>query len=320
VSKPVLFLLGPSASGKTELSLLLARRLNCEIVSADSMLVYRGMDIGTAKPGRAQQKKVRHHLIDIVPPRKNFSVYEHRKYALEKIQDILNRGKIPLIVGASGLYVEALWKGLSDHPGKNSKLRQKLIRHAREEGIAALYAKLEAKDPARAGQIHPHDEKRVVRALEIAASGKNTSAWHQKRESLEDLGYSVFAVALERDRADLYGRIDHRVEQMFKRGLLREVERLRKTGFSKTARQALGYREILKFYPLTQTLSPKGRGKGEGQDIIRLIQKHTRQFAKRQLTWLRREKEIRWIPWPRGESAESVCDKIIKEFKRKKVS
>lgn len=306
----ILFLLGPSGSGKTELSLLLARRLNCEIVSADSMLVYRGMDIGTAKPTPDQRKTIPHHLIDVVSPRRNFSVYEHRKRALRAIQDILGRGRLPLVVGGSGLYVEALWKGLSGYPAGNMRLRQKLIQEARQKGVSALYTKLQAIDPLRARQIHPHDQKRIIRALEIAVQGKIPSGWHQERESLEALGYRVLVFALKRERSDLYERINRRVEKMFQKGLLQEVARLRKIGFSKTARQALGYRQILE-----SSSAAKGNCLSR-LELIRLIQRHTRQFARRQLTWLRRERGIRWIPWGKEESVKKVCDKIIKEFRK----
>ena len=297
----VVFLVGPTGSGKTELSLLLAKRLGGEIISADSMLVYRGMDIGTAKPAPAEQRKVRHHLIDLVSPRSYFSVYLHRQRAFEAIQQILKRGKIPLIVGGSGLYVNAIWKGLSNIPGQGRKI------YAPRGGN--LYERLRRLDPALANRIHPHDQRRILRALAIAkSSGKVPSEWYGRRESLTDLGYSPRVFGITRDREEIYERINQRVKTMFRQGLIREVKRLKRTGFSKTSKQALGYREVLEFLKKGGDSSPK-------EALIPLIQKRTRQFAKRQLTWFRREKEIQLIPWGKGESASQVCDKVMKELK-----
>lgn len=306
MKNPILFLVGPTGSGKTELSLCLAKRLSCEIVSADSMLVYRGMNIGTAKPSLVQRRRVRHHLIDIVSPRKNFSVYLYRQQALRVIRDILKRERIPLVVGGSGLYLEALWKGLSTPLGGNAKLRKKLQRIADSKGIPFLYGELKKIDPLRAREIHPNDRRRIIRALEIAKlSGKIPSEWYEKRESLQDLGFSVRAFGVSRDRGELYKRINQRVEKMFRKGFLEEVKRLKKPGFSKSARRALGYREVLDWLD-------KGRG-GVTASLRVLIQTKTRQFAKRQLTWFRREKEIDWVSWPGGEPVSRICDKIVKE-------
>ena len=304
MTKRVLFLVGPTGSGKTQLSLCLAKRLGAEILSADSMLVYRGMDIGTAKPSREDRKRVRHHLINLVSPRRNFSVYEHRELALEATESILKRGRLPLVVGGSGLYVSAIWKGLSPHPGANMKLREKLNQIVKEESLEGLYRELERMDPHRAKQIHPNDRRRILRALEIAqTSGRTPSEWYRKRISLEDLGYSVKVIGVARDRRNLYDRINRRVESMFRKGLLQEVERLKRRGFSKTARQALGYREILD-------------SKGAKPFLKELIQRRTRQFAKRQLTWFRREKDIHWVRWERDEAAGRVCGKIMSEIRK----
>ncbi len=304
----VLFLVGPTGSGKTELALILAKRLGAEIISADSMLVYRGMNIGTAKPSLDQRRKIRHHLIDITSPRSNFSVYRYRREALRAIRDILKRGKIPLVVGGSGLYLEALWKGLSAPLGGETKVRKELQKTADSKGISYLYDQLKKIDPVRAKKIHPNDRRRIIRALEIAKiSGKTPSEWYETRESLQDLGFSVRAFGVLRDRSELYQRINRRVEKMFHQGFLEEVKRLKKSGFSRNAAQALGYREILTNLK-KETLSKP--------ELIALIQTKTRQFAKRQLTWFGREKDIEWIEWVGGkESASKICDKIIKGIK-----
>lgn len=273
------------------------------------MLVYRGMNIGTAKPALDERRQVRHHLIDIASPRSNFSVYAYRKRALRALEEIWKRGKVPLVVGGSGLYVEALWKGLSNHPGGDAKLREKLERKVERESLASLYRELERRDPERARAIHPNDRRRIVRALEIAIlSGKTSSEWYRERKSLEELGCSVQIFGIARDRGELYERINQRVERMFRKGFVEEVKRLKRRGFSKTARQALGYREILE--SLLRGDSEPGR-----RELIRLIQKRTRQFAKRQLAWFRRKAEIQWIPWGPHELVREVCDKITRELK-----
>jgi len=313
VSRLVLFLVGPTGSGKTELSLLLAKRLGLEIVSADSMLVYRGMDIGTAKPTRTERRRIPHHLIDLISPRTKYSVYAHRQRAFKAIEGILSRGKVPLVIGGGGLYVGALWKGISPHPGGDERLRRRLEKEVQTKGLSFLYARLRKIDPKRAEAIHPNDQRRILRALEISEmTGKKPSEWHRDQKSLTDLGYHVLVFGIERERSELYERINARVIQMFRKGFVQEVKRLKKRGFSSTAKQALGYREILESLP--QSKSSK-----RDHELIGVVQKRTRQFAKRQLTWLRREKEIQRIPWAKQESARSVCDKIIREVKREEV-
>ncbi len=303
----ILFLVGPTGSGKTQLSLKLAKCLHSEIISADSMLVYRGMDIGTAKPRAADKKKIPHHLMDLVPPARSFSVYDYRVRALKAIQDILKRGRTPFVVGGSGLYVDSLWKGISPMPGENSKFRKKLNARAQKEGRAVLYEELKKIDPKRAQRIHPHNLRRIVRALEIAhTSGKTPSEWHGQKVSLEDLGYSVRIFGIDRHRSELYERINQRVKVMFRQGFLKEVKRLQKKGFSKTALQALGYREVVSYLKKPE-IKPL-------PEVISEIQKGTRQFAKRQLTWFRRHPEIEWIDWREDETAQNVCDKILKKL------
>ena len=317
--KPVIFLVGPTASGKSDISIRLAGRLKAEIVSADSMLVYKGMNIGTAKPSVNERMKIRHHLIDIVSPRVSFSVYQYRKNALSVIRDILNRGRIPLIVGGSGLYLEALQKGLSAQPKTNPKFRKKLDQEIKQKGLEWFYELLKKIDPKRAAKIHPHDRKRIIRALEIIHfSGDTASETYASREGLAGMGFNVKIWGIRRYREDLYERINRRVGAMFRNGFILEVKRLKKNGFSKTAREALGYREILEYLKQCRggVSPPKNVERGDlaPTTLIELIQKRTRQFAKRQLTWFRRAPEIRWIDWQQSETASQVCDKIIKEI------
>ena len=310
--KPVIFLVGPTASGKSDISIRLAGRLKAEIVSADSMLVYKGMNIGTAKPSVNERMKIRHHLIDIVSPRVSFSVYQYRKNALSVIRDILNRGRIPLIVGGSGLYMEALLKGLSVQPKANLKFRKKLDQEIKQKGLEWVYELLKKIDPRRAEKIHPHDQRRIVRALEIIHfSDKTVSEVYAPRQNLEGMGFHAKIWGIHRNLQDLYERINRRVETMFQDGFILEVKNLKKKGFSKTAREALGYREILGYLNQCRGgVSPPGLAP---TTLIELIQKRTRQFAKRQLTWFRRDVGIRWIDWQQSENASHVCDKIVKE-------
>lgn len=300
----ILFLVGPTGSGKTRLSLKLARRLHSEIISADSMVVYRGMNIGTAKASPKDQEKMPHHLIDLVSPSRSFSVHDYRVKAMKALQSILKRGRTPLVVGGSGLYVDSLWKGLSPLPGEDPKVRKKLNERAQKKGVAHLYNELKKSDPERAACVDPHNLRRIVRALEIAhTSGKTATQWHGQKVSLEDLGYSVRIFGISRERSDLYERINRRVQAMFREGFLKEVERLRKRRFSKTAAQALGYREVIQYL--------KEGKKKSLTEVQSEIQQRTRQFAKRQLTWFRHHPEIEWVDWREGETAQDVCDKIL---------
>lgn len=306
--KPVVFLIGPTASGKTEIALCLARRLGGEIISADSMQVYRGMDIGTAKPTAAEQKKVSHHLIDVARPHSHFSVHRYRSHALSALKQIGANGKLPIVVGGSGLYLAVLWKGLSGQPGKSLKARKRLDEMYEREGPVFLHKRLQKIDPVRAQKIHPHDKHRILRALEIwEVSGRRPSEWHQKKgETLEDLGFCVRIFGIERNREELYRRIDQRVERMIRKGWLAEVKKLQKAGFSRTGTQALGYKQILDYLK---------EGRNRKSDLIRHIQNKTRQFAKRQLTWFRREKAIQWIPWKTGTSSRQICGSLEKEIR-----
>ena len=308
----VLFVVGPTGAGKSKVGMELARRLGGEIISADSMQVYRGMDIGTAKPSQADQKKIPHHLLDIRPAGRPFSVFEYRDRALAKIQNILKRKKVPVVVGGSGLYVRALMEGLREDPGPDPWLRKRLSQEAKTTGLAGLYATLCRRDPDRARKVKPRDEKRIIRALEIlersSAGCKPLPAWRDTegirpavQPSLEMLGLQPIVIGITKERSRLYQDIEKRVDQMFRKGLVREVRALLKGRFSKTAAQAIGYKEIREMLCRKQSL-------GEARDRIK---KNTRHFAKRQLTWFRREKGIQWFVWNAGEGVDEMCRRIL---------
>ncbi|MCX5692478.1 MAG: tRNA (adenosine(37)-N6)-dimethylallyltransferase MiaA [Candidatus Omnitrophica bacterium] len=280
---PVIFLVGPTASGKTNLSIKLARKLNAEIVSCDSMCVYKGMNILTSKPSLCGRKKVKHHLIDIIPPTREFSVAEYRRMALEKIKDILRRRKIPLFVGGSGLYVKAVTEGLFPSAEKDLKFRKKQEAFAKKYGKAYLYKKLKKIDLERAKKIHPNDLRRVIRALEIYHTEKKKPS--ELKINTEPLKYDFKIFGLNIAREELYRNIDDRVEDMFKRGIVREVKKLSKKKLSLTARKALGYGEVLGYL----------KGRYSLEKAKELLKKNTRHFAKRQLTWFRPDQRIIWL-------------------------
>jgi tRNA dimethylallyltransferase len=309
----VLFIVGPTASGKTPLAVELAKRLNGEVVSADSMLVYRGMDIGTAKPSSRERRGVPHHGIDLLPPSRKFSVFQYRRYALKVLREITGRGHLPIVAGGTGFYVRALLEGLSSQPGANAHLRRKLEREALLKGPEALYAKLLKADPVRAKAIGPHNLRRIIRALEIyRVSGRKPSEPLKKSPGLEELGYRPVVIGLNRDRAALYDAINRRVDTMFRKGLVREVRRLAKQRLSDTARQGVGYKEL---FPVIAAAGVNAgcryRASSEVKDRIKQA---TRHFAKRQWTWFRREKGIRWVDWPEGVPVAEMARRIAKDF------
>jgi len=280
---PVYFLVGPTASGKTALSLKLAEGLNAEIISCDSMCVYKGMDILTSKPSQAVRKKIPHHLIDIISPTKEFSVSEYRNLALDVIEDILKRGKTPLFVGGSGLYVRAVIDGLFPSAGRDVRFRKGQAGLAKKYGNLYVYNKLKRIDPESAERIHPNNLRYVIRALEIYHTEKKRPS--DIRKNREPLRYKVQIVGIELERQELYKKIDDRVEEMLKEGLVKEVKQLSGKRLSITAKGALGYSEILGYI----------KGKYSLEEAKALLKKNTRHFAKRQMTWFRPDRRIQWI-------------------------
>jgi tRNA dimethylallyltransferase len=282
-----IYLTGPTAVGKTAVGLALARRLGAEIIALDSMTLYRGMDLGTAKPTVAERAAVPHHLIDVLDPWEAASVADYRGWALAAVAAIEGRGKRALFVGGTALYLKALLRGLFAGPGADPDRRRALEEEADRHGNAALHARLAALDPATAARLHPHDRRRVIRALEvIAAAGQPLARLQAEHGRTAPAGVAVFA--LERPRAELCARIDRRVVTMFADGLVAEVRTLQAgiRPLGPVAAQAVGYREVFEYLagraPLDQTVDR--------------VQARTRQFAKRQATWFRGLAEVQ--PWP----------------------
>jgi tRNA dimethylallyltransferase len=281
----LLCILGPTAVGKTELALRIAIRTGGEIVSVDSRQVYRGMDIGTAKPTPEQLRIVPHHMVDCVMPDEPFSAADYQRGADEAIRQIRERGSTPMLVGGSGMYFRALVDGLFEGPKADPELRRKLRQEADKFGVPYLYDRLENIDPEAAEKIHHNDLLRIIRALEVyEKSGKRVSELRKQWDSGETR-YKFTAFGLNRPREELYERIEKRVDQMMAEGLLDETRSLSKYSRNLYAINCLGYKELLDFLD----------GKHDLAEAIRLIKQNTRRFAKRQLTWFKRDKRIRWI-------------------------
>lgn len=281
----IYFLVGPTAVGKTALAIKLARKINAEIISLDSIAVYKGLDILSCKPSKKAQKQIPHHLLDVVLPTQEFDVNSYRKLALKKIKEIHNRGKVPLFVGGGGLYMSIVIDGIFKDVKKDECLRKKLYKQAQEKGALFLYNKLKKIDAIASYRIHPNDIKRIIRALEVyKLTGRPISKLWLKRKGLGDK-YDIRIFALYKDRAALYNDIDRRVDKMFELGLIREVRGLINSGLSLTCRQAIGIREIEGYLD----------GRYDLEAARYLLKKNSRRYAKRQLTWFRKDKRICWI-------------------------
>lgn len=281
----VVFIVGPTAAGKTGLSIKLAKEINGEIISADSMQAYRGMDIVSQKPTKREQRKAKHHLISFLNPRKEYSAARFSKTARKIIKDILKRGKTPIVTGGSGLYIRALLDGIFPSKRKSEAVRKRLRGIAQREGALFLHNRLKKIDPASARKIHPNDLKRVIRALEICELEKKTKTELKKetRGIKDKYDTAIFGLTMEKGR--LYERINKRVDLMFRKGLVREVKRLLRRKLSITSRQALGIKEIEGYL----------NGAYDLQRAKEMLKRSTRRFAKRQLTWFRPDKRIVWI-------------------------
>ncbi|MFC1804817.1 tRNA (adenosine(37)-N6)-dimethylallyltransferase MiaA [Candidatus Omnitrophota bacterium] len=300
----VLFLVGPTAVGKTDIAAKLAGKINAEVISCDSMQIYKGMDILTSKPTAAIKKRIPHHLFDLVLPTKNYNVSRYSKEANIKIRKILGRGRVPLIVGGTGFYSGALTDGIFKVKSENSKIRKELYKQAESLGGASLHKKLKKVDPRAASKIHPNDTRRIVRALEVyRVTGKPISELQKERKGLRGK-YRLKIFCLNMQRGKLYQKIDNRVDRMFRQGLLSEVKRLLKKGLSRTAAAAIGIKEIKGYLD----------GAYDLEEAKRLIKRNSRRYAKGQLTWFRRDKAIVWINIKDKESPADTVRRILNKL------
>ena len=288
MKKPLIVLTGPTAVGKTALSIALAKRAGAEIISADSMQVYKYMDIGSAKIRPWEMQGVPHHLVDVLDPREEFHVVRFQQMAKEAMEQIYSRGKIPLLVGGTGFYIQAVTRDIDfSQEGEDSPFRRELEALAREKGAEYLHSRLAQVDEESARKIHPNNVKRVIRALEFYEENHYPISLHNQQEQEKESPYNLAYFVLNAPRDLLYRRIDQRVDQMVEEGLLDEVRHLKDMGCDRSlvSMQGLGYKEILAY--LDQEIS--------FEEAIRILKRDTRHFAKRQITWFKREKDVIWM-------------------------
>lgn len=296
----IIFIVGPTAVGKSEVAGKVAKGINAEIVSCDSMQVYRGMDILSSMPSAKLRKKVKHHLIRFLNPDKNYNVARYRARALRIVKGIRQRNKIPLFVGGTGHYMSILIDGLFRTKPENKSVRKKLYDLAHERGSTCLHGRLKQVDPVAAGKIHPHDTKRIVRALEVYETmGRPISELQKERKGLARQN-EIRIFCLSMDRPKLYEKINRRVESMFRQGLVSEVRKLLKKKLSKTASYAIGLPEIKGYL----------NGNYDLRQAKHLIQRNSRRLAKRQLTWFRKDKRIEWIFCGPNDTEEALAGRI----------
>jgi tRNA dimethylallyltransferase len=307
-SDPLLVvILGPTASGKTALSLSLAEKFGGEIVNCDSVAMYREFDIGTAKPSPAERARVPHHLFDCVDPKQDVTAGEYARQARQVLQEIKSRGHLPIVVGGTGLYLRALLEGLFAGPQRSEELRERLRERASRRGSPYVHKILSRLDRATSEKIHPHDTPKLIRAIEVclASRQKVSDLWQQGRDPLR--GFRILRLGLDPDRAALYVRINQRAEQMFDEGLVEETKRLLDTyGASARPLSSLGYKQAAQV--LGGAMTP--------DEAIAAAQQAHRNYAKRQMTWFRREPEVEWVqgfgdePKIQNEALAMVADAL----------
>jgi tRNA dimethylallyltransferase len=305
VKKKVLLIVGPTAVGKTQVSLELAKLLEAEIISADSRQVYKYLDIGTAKPSKEQLAEVRHHFIDIKYPDEYYSSGQYGREARDCIEDIFDRGKEPIVVGGSGLYIRALVDGFFEPKVSDLRVKNDLKRQASEKGISTLYEKLRSVDPVTANRLHATDTLRILRALEVfEITGEPFSKFLQNKPEPAD--FRPVFIGLTLDRQELYSKIESRVDKMFAEGFLDEVKGLKSRGYgsSLNALQTVGYKEAFLFL----------NGKIDFSEMISLIKQKSRNYAKRQMTWFRKDSRIHWLDLDSFKSEIELAKHVLKRF------
>ena len=306
MKQPLIVLTGPTAVGKTSLSISLAKAVNGEIISADSMQVYKKMDIGSAKIRSEEMQGIPHYLVDVLEPEEEFHIVKFQQMAKKAMEDIYSRGKIPILVGGTGFYIQAVTKDIDfTEAQQENDYRKELEALAEEKGGEHLHEMLRKVDPVSADAIHAHNVKRVIRALEFYNQNGSPISAHNEEQKQHESPYNLAYFVLNMPRELLYERIDLRVDQMMKEGLLEEVSRLKEEGCHRgmVSMQGLGYKEILAYldgeYPL--------------EEAVRILKRDTRHFAKRQLTWFRREKDTLWMNKDEFDYREDrILDEMLK--------
>lgn len=295
----VIVIVGPTASGKSECAIELAKRIDGEIVSADSMQIYKEMDIGTAKVTDEEMSGVKHYMINIVNPSEDFNVAMYKKMAEEALEEIVSKGKMPIIVGGTGLYINTLVNGIEfSEIDKDEEYRKELENRVSAEGIDGIYEELKSVDPEAANIIDKNNVRRVIRALEIyKVTGKTKT--ELDKESIKETKFDFLMYGIKTDREELYNRINKRIGYMMEQGLVSEVEKLnKKYKMSKTALQGLGYKEVIEYI----------NGNCNYDEMIEKLKMETRRYAKRQITWFKRDERITWVP------KEKLVDVIMQQI------
>lgn len=311
-NRPLIILTGPTTVGKTALSIGLAKAVDGEIISADSMQVYRKMNIGTAKIQQSEMQGVRHHLIDILDPGEDFNVVLFKKYALEAMKDIYSRGKIPVVVGGTGFYIQALLYDINFEDNDNDmSYREELQTLAAEHGNSYIHDMLAGVDPESAEKIHENNVKRVIRALEFYKKTGTKISEHNEAESQKESPYNFEYFVLNDDRQKLYDRIDRRIDIMLEDGLLDEVRSLVDEGYSRdlVSMQGLGYKEMIDYIQERYTLD----------EAVYTLKRDTRHFAKRQVTWFKREKQVTWVNKNEFDSEADILSFMIERLREKEI-
>lgn len=308
---PLIIITGPTAVGKTALSIELAKKIGGEIISADSMQVYCGMDIGSAKVTKEEMDGVPHHLIDILPPTAEFNVVLFQKLAKRAVEEIVSRGHIPIVAGGTGFYIQALLYDIDfTETAQDDSFRARLEQLAEEKGAQYLHNMLKEVDEKAAAEIHFNNIKRVVRALEFNHQTGQKISEHNETERQKASPYSFLYYVVNTERSLLYDRIEKRVDQMLANGLLNEVKRLKAEGCTRemVSMQGLGYKELLSCLDGACTL----------EEAVYVLKRDTRHFAKRQLTWFKREREVTWLNLPDyDDSRDKMLDKILEDCRQK---
>ena len=313
MKKPLIVLTGPTAVGKTSLSISLAKAVNGEIISADSMQVYKGMDIGSAKIRKEEMQGVTHYLVDILEPEEEFHIVKFQELAKAAMEEIYAKGKIPILVGGTGFYIQAVTRDIDfTQAEQETSYREELEQLAKEKGTEYLHEKLREVDPKSAENIHANNVKRVIRALEYYQQTGQKISEHNEAEREKESAYNSAYFVLTDDRKILYDRIDHRVDLMMQEGLLEEVNALRLRGLKResVAMQGLGYKELFGYF----------EGEYPLEEAIRIIKRDTRHFAKRQLTWFRRERDVIWLDKSEiGREDEQLIQQMLTVLKEKEI-
>ena len=315
MKKPLIVLTGPTAAGKTELSIALAKKLNGAIISADSMQVYKYMNIGSAKIRPEEMQGVRHYLVDVLDPREEFHVARFQQMAKEALEEIYRNGQLPIVVGGTGFYIQALLKDIDfDESSGELPCRKELEETARREGGAVLYERLKQVDPESAEAIHPNNVKRVIRALEFYQETGQPISLHNKEQKEKQPPYTYAYFVLNDDRARLYERIDRRVDQMMEeQGLVEEVRWLKEHGYDRSlvSMQGLGYKELFPYLDGTCSL----------EEAVEIIKRDTRHFAKRQITWFKREPDVIWLNQQEfGYDKQKILKRMLELWEERKKS